>query len=47
MDKMLDKQIRRHIVTNDGHTILDEMELQHPAARMMVDVAKTQQITSG
>ncbi len=29
-------------VTNDGVTILDEMELEHPAAKMMVEVAKTQ-----
>jgi thermosome len=29
-------------ITNDGATILDEMEVQHPAAKMMVEVAKTQ-----
>jgi thermosome len=29
-------------ITNDGKTILDEMEVEHPAAKMMVEVAKTQ-----
>jgi archaeal chaperonin len=30
------------IITNDGVTILDEMEIEHPAAKMLVEVAKTQ-----
>ncbi len=29
-------------ITNDGATILDEIDVQHPAAKMMVEVAKTQ-----
>ena len=29
-------------ISNDGATILDEMDVQHPAAKTMVEVAKTQ-----
>ncbi|MEM3737583.1 MAG: thermosome subunit beta [Candidatus Bathyarchaeia archaeon] len=41
MDKMLVDGIGDVTITNDGATILDEMEIQHPAAKMMVEVAKT------
>jgi len=43
MDKMLVDSMGDIIVTNDGVTILDEMEIEHPAAKMMVEVAKTQE----
>ncbi len=43
MDKMLVNSIGDIIVTNDGVTILDEMEIEHPAAKMMVEIAKTQE----
>ena len=42
MDKMLVNALGDIIVTNDGVTILDEMEIEHPAAKMMVEIAKTQ-----
>lgn len=42
MDKMLVDSTGEVIVTNDGVTILDEMEIDHPAAKMIVDIAKTQ-----
>ncbi|RLE51580.1 MAG: thermosome subunit, partial [Candidatus Methanomethylicota archaeon] len=42
MDKMLVDSLGDVTVTNDGATILNEMEVQHPAAKMMVEVAKTQ-----
>jgi thermosome len=42
MDKMLVDTLGDVIVTNDGVTILKEMEVEHPAAKMMVEVAKTQ-----
>lgn len=42
MDKMLVDQFGDVVVTNDGATILDEIEVEHPAAKMMVEVAKTQ-----
>jgi thermosome len=42
MDKMLVASFGDVTITNDGATILKEMEIQHPAAKMMVEVAKTQ-----
>jgi len=42
MDKMLVDSMGDVTITSDGRTILDEMEVQHPAAKMMVEVAKTQ-----
>ena len=42
MDKMLVDSIGDIVITNDGVTILDEMKIEHPAAKMMVEVAKTQ-----
>jgi thermosome len=43
MDKMLVDKTGNIVVTNDGVTILDEMEIEHPAARMVVEIAKTQE----
>ena len=40
MDKMLVDSIGDITITNDGATILKEMDVQHPAAKMMVEVAK-------
>ncbi len=42
MDKMLVSPTGEIVVTNDGVTILDEMQIEHPAAKMMVEVSKTQ-----
>ena len=42
MDKMLVNSIGDIIITNDGVTILEEMDIEHPSAKMMVEVAKTQ-----
>jgi len=42
MDKMLVDSMGDVTITSDGRTILDEMDIQHPAAKMMVEVAKTQ-----
>ena len=41
MDKMLVDTLGDVTITSDGATILDEMDIQHPAAKMMVEVAKT------
>ncbi|KPV64908.1 MAG: Thermosome subunit alpha [Candidatus Bathyarchaeota archaeon BA1] len=41
MDKMLVDSFGDVTITSDGHTILKEMDIQHPAAKMMVEVAKT------
>ncbi|MEM2115732.1 MAG: thermosome subunit beta [Candidatus Woesearchaeota archaeon] len=43
MDKMLINSLGEIVVTNDGATILSEMELEHPAAKMMAEIAKTQE----
>ncbi|RLF18655.1 MAG: thermosome subunit [Thermoprotei archaeon] len=42
MDKMLVSSFGDVTITNDGATILKEMDIQHPAAKMMVEVAKAQ-----
>src|SRR3990172_6982508 len=42
MDKMLVGGGDNIIITNDGVTILKEMDIEHPAAKMLVEVAKTQ-----
>ena len=47
MDKMLVGASGDIIVTNDGVTILDEMQIEHPAAKMMVEIAKTQESEVG
>lgn len=47
MDKMLVDTIGDVIVTNDGVTILKEIDVQHPAAKMVVEVAKTQDTECG
>lgn len=47
MDKMLVDGIGDITVTNDGVTILEEMEIEHPAAKMMVEIAKTQEAEIG
>ncbi len=42
MDKMLIDSLGDITITNDGAAILDEIDVQHPAAKMIVEVAKTQ-----
>ncbi len=42
MDKMLVDSLGDVTVTSDGATVLDELDIQHPAAKMLVEVAKTQ-----
>ncbi len=42
MDKMLVDSLGDVVITNDGVTILKEIDVEHPAAKMMVEVAKTQ-----
>jgi len=42
MDKMLVDSLGDVVITNDGVTILEEMQIEHPAAKMLVEVAKTQ-----
>jgi thermosome len=47
MDKMLVSPTNDIIITNDGATILSEMQIEHPAAKMMVEIAKTQESEVG
>jgi thermosome len=42
MDKMLVDSLGDITITNDGHEILKEIDVEHPAAKMIVEVAKTQ-----
>jgi len=42
MDKMLVDSMGDVVITNDGVTILKEIDVEHPAAKMLVEVAKTQ-----
>lgn len=42
MDKLLVDNFGDVTITSDGRTILDEMDIQHPVAKMLVEVAKTQ-----
>jgi len=42
MDKMLVDSLGDIVITNDGATILDQMHIENPAAKMLVEVAKTQ-----
>ena len=47
MDKMMVNSIGDVVITNDGVTILKEIDVQHPAAKMVVEVAKTQDTECG
>ncbi len=47
MDKMLVDELGDIIVTNDGYTILDEMQVEHPAAKLIIEIAKTQDTEVG
>jgi len=47
MDKMLVDSSGDVTITSDGRTILDKMDIEHPAAKMMVEVAKTQDAEVG
>ena len=42
MDKMLVSGLGDVVITNDGATIMKELDVQHPAAKMLVEVAKSQ-----
>ena len=47
MDKMLVGSSGDVTITNDGATILNKMDIEHPAAQMLVEVAETQEIEVG
>ena len=47
MDKMITSSGGDVVITNDGATILNKMEVLHPAARMLVDLSKAQDVEAG
>ncbi len=47
MDKMLVDSLGDVVITNDGVTIMKEIDVEHPAAKMMVEVAKAQDTEVG
>ena len=47
MDKMLVDNMGNVTITNDGVTILNEMNIEHPSAKMIVEIAKTQETEVG
>jgi thermosome len=47
MDKMLVDSLGDVVITNDGATMLKEMEVEHPAAKIMVEISKTQDAEVG
>mmetsp|Transcript_17327 Transcript_17327/g.52736 ORF Transcript_17327/g.52736 Transcript_17327/m.52736 type:complete len:579 (+) Transcript_17327:38-1774(+) len=47
MDKMIQKEESGVLITNDGATILSEMEVAHPTAKMLVELSKSQDIEAG
>jgi T-complex protein 1 subunit delta len=47
MDKMIQTPKGRVLITNDGATILKQMEVIHPTARMLVEISKAQDIEAG
>jgi len=47
MDKMLVDMIGDVVITNDGATILKEIDIEHPAAKMVVEISKTQDAEAG
>ena len=47
LDKMLVDDIGDVTITNDGATIMKQMELIHPTAKMLVEISKAQDIEAG
>jgi len=47
MDKMITSSNNEVVITNDGATILNKMEVMHPAAKMLVDLSKAQDVEAG
>jgi T-complex protein 1 subunit delta len=47
MDKMIQDQKGRVLITNDGATILSKLEVIHPTAKMLVEISKAQDIEAG
>jgi len=44
MDKMISSPKGETVITNDGATILKQMEVSHPTAKMLVELSKSQDV---
>ena len=47
MDKMISSPKGEVVITNDGATILKQMEVSHPTAKMLVDLSASQDVEAG
>jgi T-complex protein 1 subunit delta len=47
MDKMIISSSNNVVITNDGATILKKLNVQHPAAKMLVDLSRAQDVEAG
>merc|ERR1719379_3180591 len=47
MDKMISSPKNEVVITNDGATILKQMQVAHPTAKMLVDLSKSQDVEAG
>ena len=47
MDKMIQTGKGQTIITNDGNTMLKDMSVMHPAAKMLVDLSAAQDVEAG
>eukprot|EP01102_Stenamoeba_stenopodia_P001855 TRINITY_DN1167_c0_g1_i1.p1 TRINITY_DN1167_c0_g1~~TRINITY_DN1167_c0_g1_i1.p1 ORF type:complete len:534 (-),score=128.96 TRINITY_DN1167_c0_g1_i1:175-1776(-) len=47
MDKMISTANGENIISNDGATIMQQLKVQHPAAKMLVEISKAQDIEAG
>lgn len=47
MDKMIQTGKGETIITNDGNTMLKDMSVMHPAAKMLVDLSAAQDVEAG
>lgn len=47
MDKMIHEENGEVIITNDGATILKRIKVMHPAAKMLVELSKAQDVEAG
>merc|ERR1712100_481989 len=47
MDKMIQQADGKVVISNDGATIMTQMKVEHPTARMLVELSKAQDIEAG
>lgn len=47
MDKMVQTNTGEVLITNDGATILEQMQVEHPAAKMLVQLSRSQDVVAG